>query len=259
MGMESRRYQLQRPSGGNWVTPVIKQLFIIITLVFVLQTVALVLHPPTYRWMVTQFGVVPTEVVFHGKIWQPFTYIFLHGGLLHWLLNLLVLYMFGCDVERVWGKKRFTKYFFVTGVGAGICVVLAKMLGSISGLARSDVPTIGSSGAIYGVLVAAAVLFPDRQIWLFPLPVTLPMRPFVFIMGLIAFFGTLGAGGDGVSDVAHLSGLMIGWIYLRRGTYFFGVRNWYQDWQQRRLRRKFEVYMRKQQDDPPSRPDNWVN
>lgn len=259
MGMESRRYQLNRPTGGGWVTPAIRNLFIAITVVFVIQTMALVLHPQTYRWINFQFGVVPTDFVFHGKLWQPFTYIFLHGGLLHWLLNMLVLYMFGCDVERVWGSKKFLKYFFVTGVGAGLCVVLAKMLGSIGEITRSDTTTIGSSGAIYGVLVAAAVLFPDRQVWLFPLPVTLPMRPFVFIMGLIAFFGTLGDGGDGVSNVAHLSGLIIGWFYIRRGTYFFSLRNWYVDWQRQRMKRRFEVYMRKQQDDPSSRPDDWVN
>lgn len=259
MGMESRNYQMRRPTGGNWITPGVKQLFFVITGVFLVQTMALVLNRPAYDWINQQFGVVPTGVVFQGKLWQPLTYIFLHGGLFHWLLNMLVLYMFACDVERTWGTKRFLKYFFITGVGAGVCVVLAKMLGSLSGISRSDTPTIGASGAIYGVLMAAAVLFPDRQVLLFPFPVTIPMRPFVFLMGLIAFFGTLGAGGDGVSDIAHLSGLIIGWFYLRRGTYLFSVRNWYLDWRRERMKRRFEVYMRKQQDEPPSRPDNWVN
>ena len=257
MGMDSRQYQLRRPSGGNWITPTIKQLFIVMAVVFVAQTMIQAVNPQAYRWIVMQFGVVPTDFVFSFKLWQPVTYIFLHGGLLHWLLNMLALYMFGCDVERVWGAKRFLKYFLVTGVGAGLCVVLVKMLASMGGYARSDIPTIGSSGAIYGVLLAAAVLFPDRQIWLFPFPVTMPMRPFVFVIGLIAFIGTLGAGGDGVSDVAHLSGLFIGWMYLRRGTYFFSVRNWIQDYKRNRMKRKFEGYMRKQED--KSKPDDWVN
>jgi membrane associated rhomboid family serine protease len=259
MGMESRHYQMRLPTGGNWITPGVKQLFIVITGVFLVQTLALVMNPGWYQWINYQFGVVPTSVAFQGKIWQPLSYIFLHGGLWHWLVNMFMLYMFACDVERVWGTRRFLRYFFITGAGAGVCLVLVKVMGTLGGVYRSDIPTIGASGAIYGVLMASAILFPDRQIILFPFPVTIPMRPFVFLMGLLAFFGTLGQGGDGISNIAHLSGLVIGWVYLRRGTYFFNVRNWYLDWQRSRMKRKFEVYMRKQQDEPPSRPDNWVN
>lgn len=258
--MESRSYQVRRPPGGaDWVTPAIRQIFYVITGVFLLQTMLLVLHPPFYQWFLLQFGVVPYDFVFRFKLWQPVTYIFLHGGVFHWFLNLLVLWMFGCDVERMWGRKKFLQYFMVTGVGAGLCVVALKILASMGGMTRSDSITIGSSGAVYGVLMAAAVLFPDRQVWVFPFPVTIPMRPFVFIMGLIAFFGSLGAGNnDGVSDVAHLSGLLIGWAHLRRGTYFFSVKNIFLDWKQRRLRRRFEVYQRRHRE-PPSQPDNWLN
>jgi membrane associated rhomboid family serine protease len=140
-----------------------------------------------------------------------------------------------------------------------VCIVLIKFAASISGIARSDIPTVGASGAIFGILIAAAILFPDKQVWLFPLPVTLPMRAFVFIMGLIAFFGTLGSGGDGISHIAHLGGMLVGYLYLRRGSYFYRVRNTYSDWQRRRLMRRFEVYKRRHQDQPPSRPDDWVN
>jgi membrane associated rhomboid family serine protease len=120
-------------------------------------------------------------------------------------------------------------------------------------------PTIGASGAIYGVLIATAVLFPDRQVWLIPFPVTLPMRAYVAIMAAIEFFGTLGASGDNVSHVCHLGGMLVGYIYLRRGSFLFGFRNRYSDWKRRRLRRKFEVYVREHRDKPPTHPDNWVN
>jgi membrane associated rhomboid family serine protease len=121
------------------------------------------------------------------------------------------------------------------------------------------IPTIGASGAIYGVLMAAAILFPDRQIWLIPFPVMLPMRVYVFIMGALAFFGSFGESGDNVSHITHLGGMVIAWFYLRRGSFFYGFRNQYLDWKRRRARRKFEVYQREHRDDPPSRPDRWLN
>jgi membrane associated rhomboid family serine protease len=122
-----------------------------------------------------------------------------------------------------------------------------------------EIPTIGASGAIFGVLMAAALVFPDRQIWWFPFPLVLPMRVYVFIMGAIAFFGTLEAGGDNISHITHLSGMLVGYLYLRRGSYLYRMRNRYLDWKRRRLRRKFEVYMRRHSEQPPSRPDRWVH
>jgi membrane associated rhomboid family serine protease len=123
----------------------------------------------------------------------------------------------------------------------------------------SDIPTIGASGAIFGILMANAILFPDRRIWLFPLPVTIPMRPYVAVMGAIEFFGTLGSGGDAVAHVCHLGGMLVGYIYLRRGSFLYSVRNSVSDWQHKRNRKRFDVYINKHKDEPPSRPDRWVN
>src|SRR5437016_11716961 len=119
-------------------------------------------------------------------------------------------------------------------------------------------PTIGASGAIFGILMANAVLFPDRRIWLIPLPVTIPMRPYVAVMGAIEFFSTIGSGGDNVSHVCHLGGMLVGYLYLRRGSFLYNVRNTVSDWQHKRNRKRFEVYI-KHKKEPPSRPDNWVN
>jgi membrane associated rhomboid family serine protease len=252
----------------NWrgmISPAIKVLLIANTAVFLVQTMVGLLVPGGTDWILRWFGLVPRGVTHGLRVWQPFTYLFLHGGLLHILLNMLVLWMFGVDVERSWGRRKFFFYYFLTGAGAGIANIIVKTFmdftaGGVPTLVRpTEVVTIGASGAIYGVLVAAAVMFPDRQIWLIPFPVTLPMRVYVFIMGLIAFFGTLGSTGDQVSHLSHLSGMIIGYFYLRRGTFLFSLRNRFLDWKRRRARRKFEVYMRDHRDEPPSRPDSWVN
>src|SRR5712692_7353561 len=247
----------------NWrglLTPAIKTLLIANTAVFLVQTLVQLIGGPDASVMLNRtLGLVPYRVALHLWLWQLFTYLFLHGGLWHLLLNMLVLWMFGRDLELTWGRHRFYIYYFVTGVGAGLINILVKSVPVLFGRPPSDVATIGASGAIYGILLAAAVLFPDRQVWLFPFPLTLPMRVYVLIFGAMAFFGSLGATGDNVSHISHLGGMLVGYIYLRRGSFLYGVRNRLSDWRRRRLRRKFDVYMRDHDDKPPSRPDRWVN
>ena len=206
------------------------------------------------RW----FGLVPFAVVHGFRVWQPFTYLFLHAGILHILLNLLFLAMFGADLEHSWGARRFYTYFFLCGVSAGVINVIVKMLLDPRGAGSALAPTIGASGAIYGILLANALLLPHRRVWMFPLPVTVSMRIFVVVMGAIEFFGTIGASGDNVSHICHLGGMLAGYVYLRRGSFLYGFRNTFSDWKRRRMRRKFEVYARDHRDKPPSRPDNWI-
>jgi membrane associated rhomboid family serine protease len=246
----------------NWrgvLPPAMRMLVISCTAVFLLQELsAMIWGQRGWNFWLTWFGLVPAEVA-HGFFWQLFTYLFLHGGLWHILLNLLVLWMFGADLERLWGARRFLTYYFICGVGAGVVNVIVKLLLDPSGRGSAGLPTIGASGAIYGVLIAAAVVFPDRQVWIIPFPVTIPMRIYVMVMIAIEFFSTLGASGDNVSHVCHLGGAAVGYIYLRRGSFGYNLRNSYLDWKRRRLRRKFDVYVRDHQEKPPSRPDNWVN
>jgi membrane associated rhomboid family serine protease len=245
----------------NWrglLTPAIKIILISCTAVFLIQTIAQLLGGNTEKLIEFYFGLVPYLVI-HGFVYQLFTYLFLHGGILHLLINMFVLWMFGADIERAWGMKRFFFYYFLCGVGAGVINVAVKVAMDPAGKAGSAFPTIGASGAIYGVLIAAAVLFPDREIWLIPFPITLPMKAYVAIMAALEFFGTLGSSGDNVSHVCHLGGMLVGYIYLRRGNFFFGFRNRYSDWKRRRLKRKFEVYVRDHKEKPPSQPGSWVN
>jgi len=246
---------------GGLLTPAIKTLLIANTAVFLVQTlVHLFLSPEVERALNYGFGLVPRGVTHGLRLWQPFTYMFMHGGLWHLLINMLFLWMFGGDLERLWGKRRFYLYYFVTGVGAGCINILLKTLADPHGVGMSlGPPTVGASGAIYGILLAAAMVFPDRQVWLIPFPIALPMRVYVLIMGAIEFFGSLGSGGDNVSHITHLGGILVGYFYLRRGSFLYRVRNRYSDWKRQRQRHKFEAYMRQHKDEPSSRPDRWVN
>jgi len=111
------------------------------------------LAPSLERKFVMIFGLVPW-LVLHGWVWQPVTYLFLHGDPFHILFNMLALWMFGTTLEQDWGSRRFLQYYFLTGVGAGVLTFLVSI--------RSQTPTIGASGAIYGLLLAYAVLHPNR-------------------------------------------------------------------------------------------------
>ena len=245
----------------GFITPAVKYIVLTCAGVFVIQTLVSIFYGvPGTLWINYMFGLVPLGPFPALRIWQPVTYLFLHGGIWHLLINMLMLWMFGRELELVWGKKRFTNYFFLCGVGAGIITILVKVVPMLWGHRPLDTPTIGASGAIFGILIANAILFPDRQIWLFPLPIMIPMRPFVAVMGAIEFFSTLGSSGDSVSHLCHLGGMLIGWLYLRRGSFLFRVRNEVADWKYKQNRKRFEVYMKKNRNEPPpSRPDHWVN
>ena len=245
----------------GFITPGVKLLVLICSGVFLFQTLVSLIADPRaeFHYIIQTFGLIPSAFTRGLRIWQPFTYIFLHGGLFHLLINMLMLWMFGRELELLWGKKRFLNYFFICGVGAGLIEVIIKTIPQLWGHPPSDTPTIGASGAIFGILMANAILFPDRRIWLIPLPVTIPMRPYVAVMAAIEFFSTLGTGGDNVSHLCHLGGMLVGYIYLRRGSFLYNVRNSVTDWRLQRNRKRFEVFMKKHKDEPPSRPDSWVN
>ena len=213
-----------------------------------------------YSWFVHAFGLVPYAVTHGLRLWQPFTYLFLHdvSTIWHILGNMFMLYMFGRELELVWGRNKFLQYYFLTGVGAGIINVLVKTVPDFLGQPPSYTATIGASGAIFGILLACAILFPDRQVILFPIPIKMSMRTLVIAMTVLEFVFTFGLGGDNISHICHLGGMLVGYIYLRRGSFLYSVRNTVTDWKMQRNKRRFQVYMNKHKD-PPSRPDRWVN
>jgi membrane associated rhomboid family serine protease len=244
----------------SFITPGVKYLVLTCTGVFLIQILAdLFWHRDGTLWINYHLGLVPSGVVPGLRLWQPVTYLFLHGGIGHLFINMFMVWMFGRNLEEVWGQRRFLNYFFLCGVGAGLITVVVKFVPLLWGHAPSDIPTIGASGAIFGILIANAVLFPDRQIWILFFLVSIPMRVFVAVMCLIEFISTLGASGDNVSHLCHLGGMLVGWLYLRRGSFLFRVRNEVADWRYQRNRKRFQVYMKKNKGTPPSSPDQWVN
>jgi membrane associated rhomboid family serine protease len=151
------------------------------------------------------FGLTPV-LVKKGCIWQLVTYMFLHGGLFHILFNMFALWMFGCEIERAWGTREFLRYYFITGVGAGFFTFFLSF--------NSSIPTIGASGAIFGILVAFAMLFPDRPIYLYFL---LPIKAkyLVIFFAVIEFLASFRHTSDGIGHFAHLGGMVIGYIYIK--------------------------------------------
>ena len=158
------------------------------------------------------FGLVPSTFVADLMLWQPFTYMFLHApfyssvGISHILLNMLGLWVFGRELEQAWGKTKFLRYYFITGIGSGLITYFFQM--------NSDNPVIGASGAVYGILLAYGVSYPNRMLYIWGL---IPVRSLwlVIIMGSIAFFGLLG-NSDGISHVTHISGMLIGYVLLKK-------------------------------------------
>ena len=190
-------------------------------------------------------GLVPFLAVRRLWVWQVVTYMFLHGGLIHILFNMLALWMFGTELERIWGTRYFLKFYFVTGIGAGMLTVLFSLLPfeASQQLYRSNV--IGASGAIYGLLLAYGLYFPDRPIYMYLL---FPIRAkyFVIIMGVIAFYASLSNAGGGVANATHLGGLLVAYLYLKGGQLtlspFAEVKYRYVKWRINRMRKKFDVY-----------------
>jgi membrane associated rhomboid family serine protease len=200
-------YYRYRFSFGYGLTPVIKNLIIIIIAVFLLQKMAEISGLNIYRY----FALVPYRVMSQYFLWQLVTYIFLHGGFFHILFNLLALWMFGGELENYFGSKKFLFYFFFCGIGAGICTVL------FTPDLYQQIPVIGASGAIYGILLAFGWLFPNRPIYIYFL-FPIPAKYFVIIFGFIEFFSSFGGPGGGVSHLTHLGGLLFGLLFMAYPT-----------------------------------------
>src|SRR5580700_2827228 len=170
----STRYRLNSFfSSGNFPNGV-KWLLISNTVVFVLSYLAM---QSGFGNIFGPFALVPRLVVFHFAIWELVTYLFLHGGVWHLLFNMLTLWMFGVTLERDWGTRRFLKYYFICGIGAGLCDVTVNAL-----LRNWGTSTIGASGAIYGLLLAFGVMYPDTTI-LFSFLFPIKAKYFVMIYG----------------------------------------------------------------------------
>jgi membrane associated rhomboid family serine protease len=244
-------YYRSTPPRGGWgggealglpsVTPVNKALMIACGATWAVQ---FLLGPVLGLFDLSPWlGLVPVAVV-HGWIWQPVTYMFLHSptSVSHILFNLLAMWMFGGDIERHWGGRKYLTYWFICGIGAGLCVTA---VGAPRGVFT---PTIGASGAIYGLILAYGSIFSERRIlWNFLFPIK--ARTFAWIFFAIAFVSSFTQPGDGVSHLAHLGGMVVGWLYLNRA---WRLGAFWRELSWRLRRRRFKVM-------PPRDNDPWVH
>ena len=222
--------------GPGPMTPAIKWIIIANIVMFVATLI--------YSPLVQLLGLAPENVVEKLWIWQVATYMFLHGSELHILFNLLGIWMFGVELERMWGTREFVKFYALTGIGAGLTVIAFGLL-PLQGTSHVyRAVTIGASGALYGLLAAYAYNFPHRPI-LFMMLFPIPAKYYAMIAGALAF---ISAPGSRVAESAHLGGLVIGYLYVRGylrgggGGLTAEIKYRYFKWKMNRLRRKFDVY-----------------
>jgi len=239
------------PSGRSFIhdyfPPGVKWLLISNTIVFVLT---FLLPRELQRHITVVLALSAEAAVRNLFVWQLVTYMFLHGGILHLLFNMLTLWMFGIQLERDWGTRRFLKYYFYCGIAAGVCVLVVNIL-----LGYWGTITLGASGAIFGVLVAFGVVYPNQTVlmnFLFPIKAKYLVMIYVGIELLVTF-----GPNTGVSTIAHLGGAAFGFVYLKGRlprVLLPDVGGAYRQWKLRRAKKKFQSYMSKRSNRGP-----WVN
>jgi membrane associated rhomboid family serine protease len=205
------------------------------------------------QWVYLYLGLVPEMTIFHFYIWQIVTYSFIHLAFWHWFGNMLGLWMFGASFEASWGVRRFLELFFSGVIGAALTTIIFSFTHI---LATPSTVTIGASGGVFAILMAFGMVFGENEIMMIPFPFLIRAKYFVLILIVVTVALAIGGGG-GVAYLAHLGGLLFGYLYVKfspaRGMsqrfslseWFYGLNNSYYRWKRRRAARKFEVYMRK--------------
>lgn len=225
------------PAGTKWLLIVTSALSLLYLILRTLQASAFLEY----------LFLIPERVVHSFAVWQVVSYLFIHGDIWNLIWNMLALWMFGAELERTWGTRRFVRFYLLCGIIAGLTVICASMiLGGMNGV------TVGASSAILGILVAYGVVFPDRSI-LFGFLIPMKSKYFVMIIaGVVIFqsFTTMASGKPAsVAVLADIGGLAAG-FFLLRGKRLYAQTNLlaadsYKDWKLRRAKKKFQVYLRK--------------
>lgn len=190
--------------------PAVKHLILINVVVFI------ALATPFIGSLVMRYGALFPIGSGLFRPWQLVTYMFLHAGFGHLFFNLFALWIFGQPIEQAWGTRRFTFYYFVTGIGAALLHMLVGGGGA---------PTVGASGAVYGILLAFGMMFPNRIIMLLFPPIPLPAKYFVLIYGAIELFSGVMRTSSGIAHFAHLGGMLVGYLLIRHWR-SRGLRDW---------------------------------
>lgn len=188
------------------VTPVVKVLLIACGLFFLADLTATQFFGMP---LAPLFGFVP-ERLLSGWLWQPFTYAFLHGGVFHLLFNLLVIWTIGSELEGTWGSRTFLAFAVVCALGAALTHGIFSLVGIGPG---AGMPVVGSSGIVFGLLLAYGILFGDRTMYFFML-FPMPARYFVLLLGVVELVSSIFYGRSGVAHLAHLGGMAFGFLFL---------------------------------------------
>ena len=197
--------------------------------IIIINVLVMIMISLNEEFMIEKFALFyPTSPFFHW--WQPVTHMFMHGGFFHLLFNMYTLFIFGSVLERVWGPKKFLIFYFATGLGAAAIHTGVEWIQMQSWIAQAAegtqsalmaihtmkmTPTVGASGAIYGVLMGYAMLYPDAILTLIFPPVSLKARWFVLIFAAIELVAGITGTGAGIAHFAHLGGLIFGYILIR--------------------------------------------
>jgi membrane associated rhomboid family serine protease len=231
---DSSQVQIRLPP----FTPAVRALIIANVAVQVLQFLA---GPEATFKLQDLFALDPVRVLRQMWLWQPVTYMFLHhpGDIWHLVFNMLTLWMFGGDIESRWGAARFTRYYFICGIGAGFLTCAANILRS------EPSATIGASGAIFGLLLAYAMLFPHR-ITLFMGLFPMPARVMVGLFAVLQLYFVGAFSRSGVAYFAHLGGMLVGWLYL---TGWWDPRKWIAETKWKVRRRRFKAMERRREEE----------
>ena len=231
MGNRSYRQYRFQGSGSGYpsLTPMVKQLLIANGVVYVAQ----LLSPE----VTLRLALRPVDVVEHYRIWQPFTYMWLHApdSAMHILFNMFTLWMFGGILESVWGSQRFLRFYLQCGIGAGFIIFGWNLVFDPTSL------TLGASGALYGLLLAFSLTWPDRTIMLLFPPI--PIKAIWFIPVMFAM--TLVFSGGNVSNVGHLGGVIVaGWLMRDRLAPYLSFGSLRHRWHRWRMRNRLRSVRR---------------
>jgi membrane associated rhomboid family serine protease len=233
--------------GPPMTPPIIKQLIIANLAVFIAQYGLVAIN---------QYGtIVPAEFWGLGYLWQPFTYMWMHStsGFGHIAMNMFTLWMFGTPLAMAWGRKRFLRFYMICGIGAGLFIATYPYFMLPFDPSGIYSHTLGASGAVYGVLLAYSLTWPDRTIALIFPPVA--FRAIWLIPGLF-LMSVMFSGGQSISHIGHLGGVVVAWFYMRRighvGTPSFSQLK--HKWKRYRMRQKlrsvkYEEFERQREQD----------
>ncbi|MBQ2507741.1 MAG: rhomboid family intramembrane serine protease [Bacteroidaceae bacterium] len=230
--------------------PVTKNIIIINALFFLAMYVT-----PRYGIDLTQMMGLHFFLASDFKIYQLITYMFMHGNFAHILFNMFAVWMFGRIVESAWGSRRFLIYYFICGIGAGLFQEIAQYIDyAASGMSAYDsvnigtaiipmdtylnmLTTVGASGAVYGILLAFGLSYPEERLFIIPIPIPIKAKYFVIGYAVIELVSGLSSSNDGVAHFAHLGGMVIGFLLIlywtkqnsMSGGYLEKLKNWFQN------------------------------